>query len=273
MTIGHVSVNTTLPLLPLQGFGTVGSETAAICLAVGTMCFIPRMLTGTGPTSARAGAGPGVVARRPGQSARRPGQRRRSWAVLVRGAPLRTSARVPAAASTSGRANWCWPSWPFIADRSPSSWCRPPLDRKPVQIPLASTFHSLFHSQGKAESAQDRLNLASEAEKLIPQHPVIGWGLGVEFPFYETGTRTVDDDGLCTRHRARSPAAPRHHRPAPVLSRSWLRSWVVCRSGGDIPIPRRPAWRWPCWPSWPDFSPRVFSSRFSTNIGSPRCSA
>ena len=48
----------------------------------------------------------------------------------------------------------------------------------PAQIPLASTYQSLFHSQGKAESAQDRLNLAAEAEKLIPQHLVIGWGLG-----------------------------------------------------------------------------------------------
>ena len=65
------------------------------------------------------------------------------------------------------------------------------VDRQPVHVPLASTFHSLFHSEGKAESAQDRLNLASEAEKLIPQHPIIGWGLGVEFPYYEAGTRTI----------------------------------------------------------------------------------
>ena len=42
------------------------------------------------------------------------------------------------------------------------------------------------------ESAQDRLDLASAAEKLIPQHPIIGWGLGIEFQYYETGTRTVD---------------------------------------------------------------------------------
>ena len=42
------------------------------------------------------------------------------------------------------------------------------------------------------ESAQDRLDLASAAEKLIPQHLIIGWGLGIEFQYYETGTRTVD---------------------------------------------------------------------------------
>jgi O-antigen ligase len=65
------------------------------------------------------------------------------------------------------------------------------VDRQPAQIPLASTFENLFHGGAKAESAQDRLNLASEAEALIPQHLIIGWGLGMQFQYYETGTRSV----------------------------------------------------------------------------------
>jgi O-antigen ligase len=65
------------------------------------------------------------------------------------------------------------------------------VDRRPVQIPLASSYQSLFHNQGKAESAQDRLNLAAEAEKLIPQHLLIGYGLGIEFSYYEAGARMV----------------------------------------------------------------------------------
>ena len=65
------------------------------------------------------------------------------------------------------------------------------VDQQPVKVPLAPRFQSLFHNEAKAESAQDRLNLASEAESLIPQHLFIGWGLGVEFQFYETGTRQV----------------------------------------------------------------------------------
>jgi len=66
------------------------------------------------------------------------------------------------------------------------------VDRRPPQIPLSSSYENLFHSQGKAESAQDRLNLAAEAERLIPQHLFIGWGLGVQFPFYEAGVRRVE---------------------------------------------------------------------------------
>jgi hypothetical protein len=65
------------------------------------------------------------------------------------------------------------------------------VKKHPAQLPFASSYQSLFHNQGKAESAQDRLNLASEAEQLIPHHVLIGWGLGVEFPFFEAGTRSV----------------------------------------------------------------------------------
>jgi O-antigen ligase len=65
-------------------------------------------------------------------------------------------------------------------------------DRQPARIPLASTFQNLFHGEAKVESAQDRLNLAAEAESLIPQHLVIGWGLGVELQYYETGSRSVE---------------------------------------------------------------------------------
>ena len=66
------------------------------------------------------------------------------------------------------------------------------VDRQPVKVPLATTFQNLFHSEGKAESAQDRLNLAAEAETLIPHHLLIGYGLGVEFQYYEAGIRSVE---------------------------------------------------------------------------------
>ncbi len=67
------------------------------------------------------------------------------------------------------------------------------VNRQPAKLPLASSAQSLFHNEAKAESAQDRLNLASAAEKLIPQHLLIGWGYGIEFQYFETGTRTVEN--------------------------------------------------------------------------------
>ncbi len=46
MTIGHVSININVPLLPLQSFGSIGNEGAALFFAIGTMCFLARMASG-----------------------------------------------------------------------------------------------------------------------------------------------------------------------------------------------------------------------------------
>jgi hypothetical protein len=190
MTIGHVSINTNLPLLPLQDFGAVGSETAALTLAIGTMCFVPRLLTG--PVKLRH-----VLALVPLLASVVLADQR---AVLVNLAVLVSvilvvlliGHRHSVVRQLHIRAGQLVLSLLAIVALVTAVLVVPAaLDRQPVHVPLASTFQSLFHSEGKAESAQDRLNLAAEAEKLIPQHEIIGFGLGVEFPYFEAGTRTI----------------------------------------------------------------------------------
>ena len=46
MSIGHITINTNLPLLPLQGFGAVGNETAALFFAIAGTCFVVRLASG-----------------------------------------------------------------------------------------------------------------------------------------------------------------------------------------------------------------------------------
>ncbi len=191
MTIGGVSVNTTLPLLPLQGFGGVGAETAALFLAIGLACFLTR--SAMGPVRLRHVLAliPIVV------SVVLANQR----AVLVN---LAITVLVVLGAVIV--AHWQGAERRFfirsgqvvlsallvVAIGIAVVVVPAAVNRQPAKIPLASSYENLFHNQGKAESAQDRLNLAAEAEKLIPQHVLIGWGLGIEFPFYEAGTRTVE---------------------------------------------------------------------------------
>jgi O-antigen ligase len=190
MTLAGVTVNTTLPGLPLQGFGSVGAETAAIFLAIGTLCFLARIASG--PVRLRH-----VLALIPLVVCVVLANQR---AVLVN---LAVVLIVVFLAVMVG--HWQGPLRRFhvgsgqvvlallavVAIVIAVVVVPAAVDRKPAQIPLASSYQSLFHNQGKAESAQDRLNLAAEAEKLIPQHLIIGWGLGIEFPYYEAGTRTV----------------------------------------------------------------------------------
>jgi hypothetical protein len=191
MTIAHVTVSVHIPLLPLQGFGPVGADTAILYVAIGIIYFLREMATGR----VRATS---VVALVPLLASVLLAQQRAvlvnegvAIAVLLivlgfvgygRGVAKRLKVQMGQVVLTLLAA---------VAITLGILVTPAALNQRPVQIPLDSQIHQLFHSQGKAESAQDRIDMANSAESLIPGHPIIGWGLGVEFPFYEAGVRKV----------------------------------------------------------------------------------
>jgi O-antigen ligase len=190
MTLAGVSVNTTLPLLPLQQFGGIGAETAALFLAIVAMCFLLRLASG--PVRLRH-----VLALVPVVGCVLLADQRAVLVnlavvvlVVVVGIWVGPKAGIPRRFSvTSGHVVLVLLA--VLAIGIAVVVVPAAVKKHPAQLPFASSYQSLFHNQGKAESAQDRLNLASEAEQLIPHHVLIGWGLGVEFPFFEAGTRSV----------------------------------------------------------------------------------
>jgi len=191
MTIAGVSVNTNLPLLPLSSFGLVGAETAAIILAIVAACFLARLASG--PVRFRH-----VLALIPVVGCVLLADQR---AVLVNLGVLVLVVVVGIVVGPRrGLARGFYVTGGQVALTALAvvaigillTVVPAAVNRQAAQVPLASSAQSLFHNEAKAESAQDRLDLASAAEKLIPQHLLIGWGLGIEFPYYETGTRTVD---------------------------------------------------------------------------------
>jgi O-antigen ligase len=191
MTLTHVSVNTNLPLLPLQQFGAIGNESAAILFATVTMAFLARMASGPIRLHNVLALVPVVAA------VFLAGQR----AVLVN---MGVAFLVIVLAVTvrwwrgehrrfhvsSGGVLIVFLS--VVAVVIALVVVPAAVDRQPAQLPLYNSYETLFHSESKAESAQDRINLASEVESLIPQHIFIGWGLGVQFPFFEAGVRKVE---------------------------------------------------------------------------------
>ena len=186
MSIAHISINTNLPLLPLQNFGAVGNETAALFFAIVFVCYLARLASGPPRLLDLLALVPvlGAVV----LANERAVLTNVATAILVvlvavaigywRHHPRRFTVRsgqvVLVALAVVAVA--------ILVVVVPAA-----ADRQPAKIPLASTYQNLFHSEGKAESAQDRYNLASEVETLIPHHLLIGYGLGVEFQFYEAG--------------------------------------------------------------------------------------
>lgn len=63
--------------------------------------------------------------------------------------------------------------------------------RAPPSIPFTSDLIHTFEDQGKLQSAQARVNQWREARGLIGEHPVLGWGLGKAFYYFDPGRREV----------------------------------------------------------------------------------
>ena len=190
MAIGGIDINTNLPLLPLVNFGQVGTETAALCLGIVVMCFLCKIASG--PIRLRhvlmlVPVVVGVVL-----ANQRAVLVNASVVGLVLLVALVVGNRPGVGRRFSVRFGEVVLTFLAIAGVVLVVLVVPAaVDNQPVKIPLATTFQKLFHSEGKAESAQDRLNLAAEAETLIPHHLLIGYGLGVSFQYYEAGFRQV----------------------------------------------------------------------------------
>jgi O-antigen ligase len=190
MSIAGLTVNTSLPLLPLQGFGQVGSETAALCLAIVAVCFMCRMASG--PIRVRhalvlAPVIVGVVL----ANQRAVVVNLVVVALVLILALIVGNRRGIARRFSVGLGHVLLTALAVVGVTILVLVVPAAVNQQPVKVPLATTFQNLFHSEGKVESAQDRLNLAKEAETLIPHHLLIGYGLGVEFQYYETGSRSV----------------------------------------------------------------------------------
>jgi O-antigen ligase len=64
------------------------------------------------------------------------------------------------------------------------------IGRSDPTVPFAGVYEATFGGQAEKESAEDRYNQWTEARKLIAERPVLGWGLGKSYTFYEVGTNT-----------------------------------------------------------------------------------
>ena len=217
MTMAHISFNTHLPGLPLQDFGAVGSETAAIALAIGTICFLVRLASGPVRTWHVLALVPiigGVVLANQRAVLVNLGVVAGvllvllvagSWHGAVRRFTVRAGQIVLISLAVVGVA--------LAVLFVPAA-----IDQQPVHIPLSKQFDELFYSQGKVESAQDRLNLATEAEA-DPPASLHRMGSRGRVQLLRGGPTQGRAHRLCAQHRARSLAPDRPYRPHHVRHR------------------------------------------------------
>jgi O-antigen ligase len=61
-------------------------------------------------------------------------------------------------------------------------------NQKPAAVPFSSQVRAGFGSRGKQLSTQDRLNQWQVAKGLIEDRPILGWGLGKTYYYFEPGS-------------------------------------------------------------------------------------
>jgi O-antigen ligase len=198
LTLTGTRIYTTLPGIPLPtdfdpitgstfhyGFGAVGPDTATIFFSLGIILFAFAMTKSSGRASAIALAIPlaaaGVLAN---QRAAVLGIAA-SVATLAVLAALRqdrirlTGEQVVIAVGVVAAA-LVVPTFSTAALGSP----RP-------TVPFAGAYEQTFGGVGNEQSAQDRYNQWSNARDLIEQQPVLGWGLGKVYIYYDEGRRAL----------------------------------------------------------------------------------
>ena len=237
MTLGHVSVNTNLPLLPLQQFGTVGAETAALFLAIGTMCFLTRMAIGAGPAPPCPGADPVVVSVVLANQRAvlvnlavvvlvgAPGGRRRTLA----GSLAALSRRVrPGGAGRAGRRRG------GHRRRGRSGRGGPAAGPDPARLELPEPLPQRRQG-GIGPGPPEPGRRGGEPDPPAPAHRV---GPRDRVPVLRSRVALGGDDRLRPQPRARPVAPAGPHRPGDLLrSRSGrLGQRAACGSGEDIEI-------------------------------------
>jgi O-antigen ligase len=70
-----------------------------------------------------------------------------------------------------------------------SAWVVRAATTSQASLPFAKAVGSALHSHQKSLSAQDRVNQLEVARSLIPDHPILGYGLGRTIVYFEAGSK------------------------------------------------------------------------------------
>ncbi|CAN5159117.1 hypothetical protein BH20ACT16_BH20ACT16_15070 [soil metagenome] len=178
--LAHIDVTAGLPLLPLQGFGVMGTDVATILSGLGALAFalgvfaderrgrllgIAVLLLATPAFADQRAAFLALCA---------------AMATVVAGMLLsRRRVRVtPTEAGLAGAA---------VAGLLLVSALPGLASDRPVKLPLQDRLTTTFTSYEEVLTTRDRLNQWNAAWPLIAERPVLGWGLGKEYAYYDPG--------------------------------------------------------------------------------------
>jgi O-antigen ligase len=178
--VAKVSITHDLPILPLQELGTLGSDLATIFTGLGALALALGLfaLERRGRLLAAAAvllATPAVADQRAAFIALAV-----SLATVVAGMLL--SRRRVRVTPTEGALAIAAVAAIVLVSAIPDL-----VGDQPVKLPLQEELTTTFTSYEEVLTTRDRLNQWSAAVPLIEERPILGWGLGKEYTYYDPG--------------------------------------------------------------------------------------
>jgi O-antigen ligase len=178
--IARISITADLPLLPLQDLGTLGSDAATIFSGLGAVALAIGLFSAERRGRLLAAAVPLMAA--PAVADQRAAFIALVLALATVVAGMLLSRRRVRVTPTEVGLVLAAATAILLVSALPEI-----LADRPVRLPLQGTLTTTFTSYEEVLTTRDRLNQWSAARPLIAERPILGWGLGKEYTYYDPG--------------------------------------------------------------------------------------
>lgn len=180
--LGGVALSASIPLVPLESFGAIGSDAATMFSGLGVIALAVGLLARGRGQRLRLLASAGVLLSTPAFAGQRAAFIALGLAVvIVIGAIVFSRRRVAVKPTEAMLAAGAVVALLLI------STVPALIGDSPVKLPLQDQLSTTFGSYEEVLTTQDRVNQWTQARPLIAERPIFGHGLGFQYVFWNQG--------------------------------------------------------------------------------------
>lgn len=178
--VAGISITQDLPILPLQELGTLGSDLATIFTSLGAVALALGVYAAE--RRERLVAAAVVLLATPAVADQRAAFIALALSVVTVAAGIMLSRRRLRVTMTEGALAAAAVTAIVLVSALPGL-----VGDQPVKLPLQDELTTTFTSYEEVLTTRDRLNQWSAAGPLIEERPILGWGLGKQYTYYDPG--------------------------------------------------------------------------------------
>jgi len=178
--VAGISITQDLPILPLQDLGTLGSDLATIFTSLGALALAVGLFARE--RHGRLVAAAVVLLATPAVADQRAAFIALALSLATVAAGMLVSHRRVRVTPTEGTLALAAVMAIVLISALPNL-----VGDQPVRLPLQDELTTTFTSYEEVLTTRDRLNQWSAAGPLIEERPILGWGLGKQYTYYDPG--------------------------------------------------------------------------------------